>query len=165
MKKCIVAGILVFNRDGKKVLLVKHKKLGVWIYPGGHIEENENPLECAIRETNEETGIAVKVISSLSIAINANSAKSLPQPLIIMEEDVPYEDAHHEHFDVIYLGIAGNTKLTKNEESLDCRWFDKNDIHNIETYENVKEIIKYGFDTFAIINKRTERTGKNVKMK
>lgn len=27
----------------KKVLLVKHLKLGVWLYPGGHVENDENP--------------------------------------------------------------------------------------------------------------------------
>jgi 8-oxo-dGTP pyrophosphatase MutT (NUDIX family) len=109
------------NREGKKVLLVKHKKLGVWIYPGGNIEENENPLECAIRETEEETGISVEVISPNSIEINANTAQSLPQPLIIMGEDVPYKDGHHEHFGMIYPGIADSMKLTTNEESLDCK--------------------------------------------
>jgi len=54
VKKCIVAsGVLV--RDGK-VLLVKHPKLGVYIYLGGHVEEGETPIEAVEREFREETG-------------------------------------------------------------------------------------------------------------
>lgn len=30
---------------------------GVWVFPGGMIEEGETPEECAIRELEEETGI------------------------------------------------------------------------------------------------------------
>ena len=64
MKKCIVAGVLIFSEDGRKVLLVKHRKLGIWIYPGGHIEKSENPLECAIRESKEETGASFEILST-----------------------------------------------------------------------------------------------------
>ncbi|MCL5413284.1 MAG: NUDIX hydrolase [Candidatus Marsarchaeota archaeon] len=52
-KTCIVAGCVIVNKG--KILLLKHKKLGVWLYPGGHIEEGEMPTEAAIREAKEET--------------------------------------------------------------------------------------------------------------
>jgi len=48
------AGILI--HEGK-VLLIKHKKLGVWLAPGGHIELNEMPHQAAEREFWEETGV------------------------------------------------------------------------------------------------------------
>ncbi len=37
-----------------KVLLHKHKKLGIWLQPGGHIELDEDPNEAALREAKEE---------------------------------------------------------------------------------------------------------------
>ncbi|MDE2143958.1 MAG: NUDIX domain-containing protein, partial [Elusimicrobia bacterium] len=43
-------------REGK-VLLIKHKKLGLWLAPGGHIDEGETPDEAALRELKEETGL------------------------------------------------------------------------------------------------------------
>ena len=33
-----------------KVLLHFHRKLGMWLPPGGHIEEGELPDEAAVRE-------------------------------------------------------------------------------------------------------------------
>lgn len=48
------SAILVGSRG---VVLHKHKRLGLWIQPGGHIEAGEMPWEAALRETIEETGV------------------------------------------------------------------------------------------------------------
>lgn len=146
--------MLVFAKDERKVLLVKHKKLEVWIYPGGHMEGEENPLECAIRETKEETGSSFNVISTSNVSIQALGVETMPQPLIIMKERVPYKGAYHQHFDMIYLGIANSMDFYKNDESSDCNWFSEDDIENLKTYDNVKEIIKLGFRTLDEISSR-----------
>jgi 8-oxo-dGTP pyrophosphatase MutT (NUDIX family) len=39
------------------VILHKHKRLGIWIQPGGHIDEGEHPADAAVREVLEETGL------------------------------------------------------------------------------------------------------------
>lgn len=57
-KLCYTAGGILIHKG--KVLLVKHKKLGIWLNPGGHIDEDELPHEAAEREFFEETGIRVK---------------------------------------------------------------------------------------------------------
>lgn len=59
-------GIMIF-RDGK-VLMGKRKSdlgLGDWAFPGGHLENGESLIECAIRETREETGIEITNINLL----------------------------------------------------------------------------------------------------
>ncbi len=43
--------------DEDRVLLVHHNKIGLWLYPGGHIDPNEDPAQAALREVAEETGI------------------------------------------------------------------------------------------------------------
>ncbi len=43
-----------------KVLLVQHKKGAFWAFPKGHPEPNETPLEAAVRELFEETGLKIK---------------------------------------------------------------------------------------------------------
>jgi len=151
LKKCIVGGVLLFNKERNKVLLLKHRKLGVWIYPGGHLQPDEDPLECAIRETREETGTTFHVVSSTNIEISGDGTVSLPQPLIIMKEIVPYAEGAHEHFDVIYLGVADEDYYITNQESVDSGWFTKEEIAELETFGNVKDIIRYGFE---VINQR-----------
>ncbi len=59
----IGCGVFVI-RDGK-VLLGKRKSehgQGQWASPGGHLEQGEEPEECAKREVEEETGLQIKNI-------------------------------------------------------------------------------------------------------
>lgn len=54
------AGCIVFK--GNLVLLIKYSSR--FSFPKGHIERNETIEECAIRETEEETGIRAKIVGS-----------------------------------------------------------------------------------------------------
>lgn len=42
------------------VVLLKHRRLGLWLQPGGHIEPGETPWEGARREAIEETGMELQ---------------------------------------------------------------------------------------------------------
>lgn len=52
------------RKSGKILLGLRSKKSGnnTWGPPGGHLEMNETLIECAMRETKEEAGIAIKNI-------------------------------------------------------------------------------------------------------
>lgn len=59
----------IIHKDGKLILL---KRLnvhgaGTWSTPGGHLDFGESPVECAIRETKEETGIDITNVRFLGI--------------------------------------------------------------------------------------------------
>lgn len=45
------------------ILLIHHKRIAAWLPPGGHLEDNEFPHQTAIRETKEETGLHINIIS------------------------------------------------------------------------------------------------------
>src|SRR3989344_1630221 len=53
-----------FIVHGDKVVLHKHKKLGMWLQPGGHIELHEDPVEAVLREAKEETGLDVDLVGN-----------------------------------------------------------------------------------------------------
>lgn len=56
----IGVGVMVL-RDNKILLgqrLSQHG-VGTWSFPGGHLEADETPLQCAVRETQEETGLMI----------------------------------------------------------------------------------------------------------
>jgi 8-oxo-dGTP pyrophosphatase MutT (NUDIX family) len=57
MKRAFSVATYVVDRDDWTVLLVEHKRLGLWLPVGGEIEGNETPLEAAQREVLEETGL------------------------------------------------------------------------------------------------------------
>lgn len=52
----VTGSAIVLDGTGR-VLLHRHKRLGIWLQPGGHLEDGEGPWDAAIRETREETGI------------------------------------------------------------------------------------------------------------
>jgi 8-oxo-dGTP pyrophosphatase MutT (NUDIX family) len=51
------AYFLPFNPKNKEVFIIYHKKAGLWIAPGGHIDKGENLLQTLNRELNEELGL------------------------------------------------------------------------------------------------------------
>jgi 8-oxo-dGTP pyrophosphatase MutT (NUDIX family) len=48
---------LPYNPNTKKVFIVHHKKSGLWISPGGHMDKGETLLQTLNREMKEELGI------------------------------------------------------------------------------------------------------------
>lgn len=61
MRYGISAAALVV--DGDRLLLVHHREAGsydFWLPPGGRLEGDESILDCARRETFEETGLMVE---------------------------------------------------------------------------------------------------------
>jgi 8-oxo-dGTP pyrophosphatase MutT (NUDIX family) len=52
-----VTGSAVVLDDDDRVLLHRHKRLGIWLQPGGHLDPGETPAQAAVRETLEETGV------------------------------------------------------------------------------------------------------------
>ena len=53
---------LVYALRDERVLLVRRNtepNRGLWVAPGGKLEHGESPVECAVREMREETGLAI----------------------------------------------------------------------------------------------------------
>ncbi len=52
---------LPYNPEVKKVFIVHHKKAGLWITPGGHINQGESLLQTLSREVKEELGFTYSI--------------------------------------------------------------------------------------------------------
>lgn len=63
------AGGVVCNERGEVLMIYRR---GRWDLPKGHIEPNESPQECAVRETAEETGVSgAKIVVHLCNTLHA----------------------------------------------------------------------------------------------
>lgn len=96
------------------VVLLRHKRLGIWLQPGGHIDAGETPWQAALREAGEETGLDVR-FSQLG-------TDGVP-PLVHV--DVHPGGRGHTHLDLRYLvdgGVADPAPPAG--ESQEIGWFD-----------------------------------------
>jgi 8-oxo-dGTP pyrophosphatase MutT (NUDIX family) len=56
----------IFDKQGR-ALMMKRADTGEWDMPGGAVDTMESPDETAVRETNEETGLDVRVIDHVGV--------------------------------------------------------------------------------------------------
>ncbi len=105
----ITASAVVVGDRG--VVLHKHKRLGLWLQPGGHIEPGETPWGAAHREAIEETGLPVTFSDGES------------EPAVI-HVDVHPGPRGHTHLDVRYLLHAPSVRPAPPAgESQEVDWF------------------------------------------
>ncbi|MTV27655.1 NUDIX domain-containing protein [Nitriliruptoraceae bacterium ZYF776] len=55
----VTGSAIVVSPDGR-VVLHRHKRLGLWLQPGGHVDGDESAADAAVRETREETGLVAR---------------------------------------------------------------------------------------------------------
>jgi 8-oxo-dGTP pyrophosphatase MutT (NUDIX family) len=113
----LTGSALVVSADGRHVVLLYHRKLDLWLQPGGHAEPGERAGDAvALREALEETGIA-------GLALHPTA----PRPLDIDVHDIPARPGEpaHEHLDLRYLVVApaGAVLAPPEGESQRIRWF------------------------------------------
>ena len=88
---------------GDATLLHWHKRLARWLPPGGHIEQDEEPAEAALREVREETGLVCEIVATSPSHAFAQP-RQLPAPYTILLEDIPdAREPAHQHIDLIYF--------------------------------------------------------------
>jgi 8-oxo-dGTP pyrophosphatase MutT (NUDIX family) len=59
--------VAIFCRHEGALLLIRHRRLGTWLPVGGEIEPGETPLEAAVRELEEETGLGGRFPEGLGV--------------------------------------------------------------------------------------------------
>ena len=98
-----------FVVSSRGVILHRHRRLGIWVQPGGHVDRGETPELAARRETLEETGLAATHLV----------------PVCLFNVDVHPGPSGHTHYDLRYVLVAPPVDpAPADDESPEVYWFD-----------------------------------------
>lgn len=128
--------VAVFVVHNDHVLLHPHRKLGIWLPPGGHIEPNELPDEAALREVEEESGLIVELVGGYGVEVHDPGAPTQ----LIRPEGIQLEDISpgHQHIDLIYYARPVDASSDDLPPLIDdMRWVSENDLATIDLTDEV----------------------------
>ncbi|MBT8208639.1 MAG: NUDIX hydrolase [Acidimicrobiia bacterium] len=108
----ITASGFVLSPDASALLLIHHRRLGMWLQPGGHVDPVDvDVLAAARREVAEETAVSELVLETpgiFDLDVHPIPGRSGVDP--------------HYHYDVSFLFRAPSWDMAAADEVLDARW-------------------------------------------
>lgn len=128
----LTASAWITDAQCESAVLLHHRKLDMWVQPGGHIDDTDLSLiEASRREAEEETGL---------------SGLRLQQPGIfdLDVHAIPARkgEPEHWHLDVRFWWVAEQTALQINEESNELSWLSGADIRKKTEEESVLRMVR-----------------------
>ncbi len=132
----IAAGGFIYSLEEKKFLVLYHKDLKIYLYPGGHVDKDDkSPLETSKREVLEETGI-----------FDLRQLKIVDDEIVPVDIDthmIPYNERldlpSHYHFEFRYLYVVDKVDDIKVDTSElgDYRWMDMDELYDNPYYGRI----------------------------
>lgn len=117
------AGCILINKENKKIGLIHRSKQNDYSFPKGHKEKDETLIECAIRETNEETKRECKLY--------------LDYPVI--KEN--YVDSNNNEVDMYYyIAIDDGPSNNISEDTHDLIWTSYENVEKTLSYDSLKQV-------------------------
>jgi ADP-ribose pyrophosphatase YjhB (NUDIX family) len=115
-----VSGFVVYEG---RVALHWHRKVGLWLPAGGHIEANEDPVQAVQREIREEFCLETEILRLAPRVEYAGGPQQLEPPFTILT--FPFPDPPHEHIDLVYfLRVTSGYPGVCHDPENPIVWFD-----------------------------------------
>lgn len=172
-KICYTAAAFLIVK--KKILFIKHKKIGIWFAPGGHAEPGELLHVTAERECFEETGIKVRAFDQFFTPAkpyyDSDRAEYLPSPFAtnlhwVSRENYqarkqdptnykplkPWLKGCEQHLGFTYLVQPVDGLITtQNETETDgIGWFTPKEIETLETTADIRFEVAHAFKLLGL---------------
>lgn len=126
------ASAWITNADDSKAVLLHHKKLDIWVQPGGHVDDADATIVAAsLREASEETGL-----TGLQLA--------RPGLFDVDVHAIPERknEPKHWHLDLRFWFRAENETLVLSEESNELRWLSRAEVEALTDEESVLRMMR-----------------------
>lgn len=112
--------------------MIHHRRLRTWLPIGGELEAGETPLEAAVRELREETGLVG------SFRDLAGAAEGVPPGYLGYEEHQAGSKGLHMNF-VFVAEVDSEAAVAPNHEFGEYRWVGRAALDALESPVNVRE--------------------------
>jgi len=126
--------VAIYARRERRVLVIEHRRLCTWLPIGGELEAGETPLEAAVRELREETGLAGEFRPL------AGALDGVPAGLIGYEEHQAGSKGLHMNF--VFVCEVASDVVRPNDELVAWRWVDRDELARLDSPVNVRQ---FGF--------------------
>lgn len=136
----LTAGAFVYCKSEDKFLVLYHKDLKMYLYPGGHMDmQDENPLETAKRELKEETGL-----DNLELMQLCNSGIPFDIDIHLIPFNYRVNMPEHYHFDFRYLFLLENLGdiIIDKDEFKDYKWISSSELEKDKNYGDIVKKLK-----------------------
>jgi 8-oxo-dGTP pyrophosphatase MutT (NUDIX family) len=113
----LTASLLAVAEESHSIALVHHRRFGVWVAPGGHVEESDSTIQGAvIREFREETGARF-------------DPAWLRGVWDIDRHPIPVDPGTraHDHLDICFLGLCPALPLNPQSDADAAAWLSARD--------------------------------------
>lgn len=138
-----VSASVVLTNDQKEILIVKPNYRDYWNLPGGVVEENESPLDGALREVSEETDLNLD-----KLEVSLLGVQYIPAHGPVFKEFLAFL------FDGGTLSKEQCSRIKIQEDELDDYKFIKEselkDYLNIQTYNRISQSYGKGLHSVMI---------------
>ena len=129
MEREISAGIIIFRKEKNKIkFLLLEKPSGLFEFPKGLIEKNEDPKNTALREAKEEAGIKkIKIIDGFKETVK-----------------YVYNFKGKKIFKIVvfYLGKTKEKQIKVSFEHLKGNWYEFEEAEKLLKFKNYKDLLK-----------------------
>ncbi len=130
----VSASAWVVSPARDRVLMLHHKKLDMWLQPGGHADGDPDVLNVVLKETSEETGLP-------------------PEELRLVDDEIFDVDVHtvhasafdprHLHFDIRFLVEADDRHAVPgNDESHEVRWIPLDQVLRLNNLRSIYRMVQ-----------------------
>lgn len=135
------SSVFIVHMPSKRVLLRLHEKYGIWLPPGGHIENYQTAPEAAIAEAREEVGLDITLWKGNQLFEHEHEGYLELIPPIAL--NIHHISPEHRHEDHVYFATTETTDIVElegREKSGGCIWVTKEEISG---NPDIEERIKY----------------------